>query len=624
MLRSHRPDKPINQASRFLAVPMPHHSCTHSRDYFGFYMSYTSKTIGTVIEDVNRVYLLPAIQRPYVWSSGQIVALFDSLLKGYPISSFMFWAVDETTKHEVRTYKFFQNYRQDILNEPATVEGRTVVLVLDGQQRLTSLLIGLRGTFSEKAKGARHSNLAAWLSKSLYLDLLKDPDAADDELETDFGVTYGLSFHSSRPRDSHRNHWLKVGAILDHRSDEQLNALISKVLAELHHGVTPYERELAERTLRSLHRVIWRDEAVNFYTETDQSVDRVLDIFVRANDGGVKLSKADLLMSMITSKWSNGSAREDIFGFVNFINRDLGTPNSISKDFVLKACLVVGDYDVKYNVSNFTTQAIANVESSWHRIKKSIEDTFRLLNRHGLNEGNLGSLNAVLPIVYYLYNSPDFDFRGTSEFERHAASQMHRWLLNSLFVGAFVGHSDQTISTARATIKEHLRVARDFPTKKLFDALGRGGRLSHLDERAIEELLELQYGKSRTFVALSLLYSGIDWNGSIWHVDHIIPQAEFSKNVLRGRNLPEHRINEILSAANSIGNLQLLRADENIEKNAIPFRSWITGRGSDFLGRNMIPDRIDYWDVTTLPEFVREREKLMRHRILQMAGEPTI
>lgn len=62
-------------------------------------------------------------------------------------------------------------------------------------------------------------------------------------------------------------------------------------------------------------------------------------------------------------------------------------------------------------------------------------------------------------------------------------------------------------------------------------------RLSQVDERTIEELLEMQLGKPQTFVALSLLYHWIDWNGSTWHFDHIIPQADAQKNALRGRNL---------------------------------------------------------------------------------------
>lgn len=589
-------------------------------------MSYASRTIGAVVDDVNRSYLLPAIQRPFVWSSSQVIALFDSLLKGYPISSFMFWAVDEETKAEVRCYKFIENFRPEMMNEPTTADGRQVVLVLDGQQRLTSLFLGLRGTFSEKAKGARVANTAAWSAKTLFIDLLKDPDPSniEEEAENEFGITYGLAFHERRPASSNRHHWFKVGSMLDYASEERLEGLIAKVKSELHHGVTSFERQIAEDMLRRLHRVIWQDEAVNFFTETDQSADRVLDIFVRANDGGTKLSKADLLMSMITSKWAEGSAREEINGFVEFINKGIGAQNKVTRDLALKACLVVCDYEVVYNVKNFTTETIAEIERNWSRIKRAIESTFRLLNQHGVTGDNLGSLNAVLPLVYYIYHTPDFDFRGSTEFERANAAAMHYWLLNSLLVSAFVGHSDQTISSARATIRDHLRVARDFPTQKLFDAMAKGGRLSQVDERTIEELLELQYGRPRTFVALSLLYQGIDWNGSNWHIDHIIPQADAQKNVLRGRNLPEHRIQEILAASNSLGNLQLLRADENIEKGAMPFRSWITGRRGDFHDRHMIPDRLDQCDVLLLPEFVREREKLIRRRILELLGRSPV
>lgn len=584
-------------------------------------MSYASRTIGSVIGDVNRSYLLPAIQRPYVWSPVQVVALFDSLLKGYPISSFMFWAVNEETKAELRCYKFIENYRPDVMNEPTSTEGQQITLVLDGQQRLTSLLIGLRGTFSEKAKGARYSNAAAWSAKTLYLDLLKDPNPNDvDEKENEFGVTYGLAFHDRRPTNNHRHHWFKISSMLDNQSDERLEALIAKVNTELHSGVSNWERGIVEETLRRLHRVIWKDEVISFYTEHDQSADRVLDIFVRANDGGTKLSKADLLMSMITSKWSSGSAREEIGGFVDYINKGLGAPNKLTRDLVLKACLVVCDYDVVYNVKNFTGEAIAEIESNWTQIKRAIETTFRLLNRHGLTAHNLGSLNAVLPLIYYIYKTSDFDFRGSTEFERVNAAAMHYWLLNSLLVSAFVGASDQAITTARTTIREHLQIARDFPSRKLFDAMAKGGRLSEVDERTLEELLEMDYGKPRTFVALSLLYQGIDWSGSAWHVDHIIPQAEANKNTLRGRNLPEHRIQEILGALNSLGNLQLLRGDENIEKGALPFRSWITGRRADFYNQHMIPDRLDLCDVTSLPEFVREREKLIRARILKLLG----
>ena len=129
-------------------------------------MSYFSRTIGAVIDDVNRSYLLPAIQRPFVWSSTQVVALFDSLLKGYPISSFMFWAVDEETKAEVRCYKFIENYRTEMMNEPTTTEGRQLILVLDGQQRLTSSPRG-RGTATDLTDdGSNTRFIPAWAGNS--------------------------------------------------------------------------------------------------------------------------------------------------------------------------------------------------------------------------------------------------------------------------------------------------------------------------------------------------------------------------------------------------------------------------------------------------------------------------
>lgn len=585
-------------------------------------MTYASSTIGAVVDKVNRTHFLPAIQRPFVWTSGQVVALFDSLLKGYPISSFMFWALDEETKAEVRFYRFLENFRPDARNEVTTAEGRSVVLVLDGQQRLTSLLIGLRGSFSEKAKGAHAAKATSWTAKTLFLDLLKNPDGSDDEDDSDLGITYGFAFHDRRPMNNARHHWFKVGSILDYEAEDRLEGLINKVRSELHDKAGTYERQLAEDNLRQLHRVVWQDEAINFYTENDQSADRVLDIFVRANDGGTKLSKADLLMSMITSKWSSGSAREDILGFVDHVNRDLGAPNKITKDFVLKASLVACDFDVSYNVKSFTGDAIGEIEKNWTEVKRAVENTFRLINRHGLVGENLGSLNAVLPLIYYMYNTPNFDFRGSSEFERANASEMHYWLLNSLLVGAFSGNSDQTISIARAAIRDHLRLARErsFPTLKLFDVMARSGRISQVDDRTIDELLDLQYGKPRTYVALSLLYHGIDWSGSTWHVDHIIPQADAQKSVLRGRNIPEHRVQETLDSVNRLGNLQILRADENVEKGALPFRSWITGRRVDFYEQHMIPQRLALCDITQLPEFVHEREKLIRKRLLELLG----
>ncbi|MBE0467373.1 MAG: DUF262 domain-containing protein, partial [Candidatus Desulforudis sp.] len=99
----------------------------------------------TVVEAINaiqkREYLLPAIQREFVWSAEQIERLFDSLMRDYPIGSFLFWVVEKENIAKYQYYEFIRNYheRDNTHNPKADLKGESgIIAVLDGQQRLTS------------------------------------------------------------------------------------------------------------------------------------------------------------------------------------------------------------------------------------------------------------------------------------------------------------------------------------------------------------------------------------------------------------------------------------------------------------------------------------------------------
>ena len=408
-----------------------------------------------VLDQINRAYFLPAIQRPYVWQPEQIVALFDSLLKGYPISSFLFWEVRPERRSDWEIYKFIENFRfGDVHNEMAEPDGREVVLVLDGQQRLTSLLIGLQGSFTVRSKYGRRNNPDAWSGQRLYIDLLKDPmtESRDDEDRDDLGITYGLRFFENEPGSDADHLWMKVGRILDSTSDDALDKLADEMLARLPADTPRSMRRLAERNLDRLYRMIWKDGVIAFYTEKDQSYDRVLDIFIRANDGGTKLSKSDLLLSMITSKWEGVGARQEIYEFVDHLNSGLERRNELDKDFVMKSCLVLSDLDPRYKVNNFTSANLNLIKDNWKQIKASLEATLRLVNRFGIDRETLTSVNALLPIAYYLQRIARGSLDGSTSFEAANAKSLHQWLLGSLINGVFSGRG-QTISVARAIIK---------------------------------------------------------------------------------------------------------------------------------------------------------------------------
>ncbi len=192
-------------------------------------MSYNSATVVQIVDQINRTYFLPAIQRPYVWEPDQIIALFDSLLKGYPISSFLFWEVRPENRHNWEMYKFVEDFRYgEVHNVEADPSGRDVVLVLDGQQRLTSLLVGLRGSYTVKMKHKRWDNPDAWVKQRLYIDLFKDPGSDDQEDREDLGITYGLKFAASLPPNGAIHLWYKMGAILDFNDEEAGNYHLDK------------------------------------------------------------------------------------------------------------------------------------------------------------------------------------------------------------------------------------------------------------------------------------------------------------------------------------------------------------------------------------------------------------
>ncbi len=149
---------------------------------------FLDKSIKNVIDELNVRYFLPDIQREYVWLKNadekKIEQLFDSILRGYPIGSFLFWKLQkediatsneqDNNKLNFQLYRFIENYdARKPHNEKIRIEQirrDDLSIVLDGQQRLTSLYIGLKGTRTLKKKNAKINNPNAYEEKRLYFE----------------------------------------------------------------------------------------------------------------------------------------------------------------------------------------------------------------------------------------------------------------------------------------------------------------------------------------------------------------------------------------------------------------------------------------------------------------------
>jgi uncharacterized protein with ParB-like and HNH nuclease domain len=583
-------------------------------------MSYRSESIQVTVSHLNSQYFLPAIQREFVWEQEKIIQLFDSILREYPISSFLFWELKPENRNRWEAYTFINEARDGgTHNNLANTNGvKHLTLVLDGQQRLTSLLIGLKGSYISKRKYMRWDNPDAWVRKKLYLDLLKDSRTVDENGEAENGIYFGFAFLDTNPKSDERHQWFEVGKILDFDTEKSFDDFRENAEEALPDSVTKGQTLIFRRNLERLYRAIWKDDVISYYTENDQEYDRVLDIFVRANEGGIKLSKADLLLSMITSKWDGVNAREEIYGFVDRLNKNLVRKNDFDKDFIMKSCLVLTDLPVAYKVENFNNQNLEKIKNNWEAIKSAIERSVELINFFGIDRENLTSANALIPLIYYLFPRPNLTLRKSTPFEANNASRVRKWIGTALLNGVFGGSSDNLLRDTRSVLQNLKGLEADFPVDQIAEVIQRSGRKANFDDFAVENVLALTYGQQLTFLALTLLYEESGWGTMTVHQDHIFPQNLFRPKNLGTIGLDKNSIDKYVSKMKSLANLQLLPADENAEKQDKPFEEWIATRDSGFKKRHLIPDDPNLWKLDRFEDFIAAREVLITKRLKKL------
>jgi hypothetical protein len=387
----------------------------------------------------------------------------------------------------------------------------------------------------------------------------------------------------------------------------------------LPNNVTKGQMMTFEKNLERLYQAVWKDAVISYYIEQDQDENRVLDIFIRANEGGTKLNKSDLLLSMVTLKWGDYNAKEEIYGLVDLLNNELGMShkNDLDKDFIMKACLVLSDLSVQYRVSNFNKINLALIEKNWEAIKRAIENGVQLINDFGIDRDTLTSANALIPIIYYLYKHPKLDLLECTPSNVRNISLIRTWFTMALLNNVFGGHSDQVLSETRRILREK-HDQMEFPSSSLNNELSKLQRNTHFDDTTIDNFLEITYGKQNTFLALSLLYDNNDWGKIQFHQDHIFPKSLFTKERLSRAGIPLEKQELYIALKDRIGNLELISKHENEKKLSEGFETWIATRDDSFKERNLIPCDRSIYGFDKFEKFIEEREIIIRERLKKL------
>jgi len=570
-------------------------------------------TIREALEGISsHEYVLPAIQREFVWRPDKMIWLLDSLMRGYPMGAFLFWKISPESARRFKFYDFVRDYhRRDSPYCPPLdmLKHQDLLAVLDGQQRLTSLNIALRGSYAEKEPRKWWNNPDAFPVKRLYLNLMEDADPGLEE-----GLKYDFRFlPDARANDAQEGEaWFKVGDILTMDPGPSMHRfLVENGLGD--------DTDAFERLFR-LHATVHQDQPITYFLEKEQDPDKVLNIFIRVNSGGTPLSYSDLLLSIATAQWDRLDAREAIFGLVDDLN-DTRDGFALSKDFVLKAGLMLCDIaSVGFRVSNFDSNNMHTLQERWPDVEQALRVTVRLVADFGFNRDTLRADSALLPIAYYLCHRGLGDEYRTSRRYAEDRKLVCSWLIRSLLKPGIWGSGlDVTLTALRSVIQQSGAAA--FPQTQIEAELARRGRSLRFEADEVEDLAEMSFSDRRLFPLLALLYPHVDLRNQ-FHIDHVFPRSRFTKARLREAEVEDTRREAYQELVNHLPNLQLLDGKQNMEKSDQLPADWLRAQYPSSDARRAYCDRNDLGELpeslVEFPAFYEVRKQRIVERLNQI------
>ncbi len=526
-------------------------------------------------------YWLPAIQRKFVWNEDKICKLFDSMMRGYPIGTCLLWG----TNKEIRKRKFITHFTKGIdprtLFVPGTKDEK--IMVLDGQQRIQSLLIGLRGTYE---------------NKFLYFDIFSSPKAGTSVEE----LVYKFSFERSAES---KPQLTKVADLIASADDAYSSgrALIKKYEGATGKKLNDAEADIVMKNAATLRKVFREDNVLSFmvvdsvvnpqkYTDND-----IVEIFVRANNGGTKLEKSELLFALLTANWD---AAEASITKLQAALKDSGF--EFKRDFILKACLIILGKKSAYDVDKFRdTATVDKLQREWDSIQSAFTNVvdfikdFTPIN----NTKVLTYKNAVLPLINYAYKNRQ---RWQNPDNKKIAAEYLKVVSLS---GVFSGSKDTLLDDLSliTSADENLTL------EKFYVAIEKNNRETHIKE---DKLWKIKYRKPNSYFVMQTLRPEIKFNpanpGNAPSVDHLHPQKG-----LKEKGVPLDEIHQI-------ANLTLLTADENSKlKGGLPLDEFLANYEAvfsknakdEFISKNLIPTDTNLWKIENYAAFIEARKELI-------------
>jgi Protein of unknown function DUF262/HNH endonuclease len=563
----------------------------------------------SIYELVNEIdngdIVLPAIQRDFVWDEDRIELLLDSMFRGYPVGIVLLWE----TYTPIQYRNFAQNHVPGgIYNFEENKKGKRIKLVLDGQQRLSSAYVALKGTFN---------------GRKLYYDILSGRES-DDHSEVKYRFKFAddaeakalnreqIATRKSGSRARHDDerdtaYWILLSEIIGRnprdiqklRDDLAGKLKLSndeKLRMELNIQTAGYALSDNEEVLKT--QTI--DNKLPANDEKRKSAFDILEIFVRVNTQGMILRRSDLIVSMLRLYWAEASSL--LPRFIKEIN-DAGNLN-IDNDFIIRCMFSTAgigtrlDFELLRKKSN-----VDKIRETYRACFDAIRSTVDFVRAEcGIDSSRLlGGISTMVPFVHYLFHAPRYTFPKGSKADARRA------LFLFAFAKTFTQHSE---SRTGAFIRDYLPAPEDIAKA---DAFPFQGAADYVSWRANFDLHDERLFANNVDLALALVQrrSGgkIQLSANLPEIDHIFPRS-----VLEEKGFEAQEIDDL-------GNLWILPRGMNRNKSAKHPHDFLSDVDDSALQTAMIDrDLLDYRSYRT---FIRTRRANVAEKLREITDLTT-
>jgi hypothetical protein len=505
----------------------------------------TDKPVSVLLEELQKGELrLPEIQRSYVWNRPQARDLIDSLYREYPSGLILLWKPEELPILREGSLK------GDDEREPN-------FLVLDGQQRLTSLQHVFMGKID------------------VYFNV-------EEEL---------FQIYSSKLKSNPV--WVSVNVVVTKGALEVLDRL---------EEILTLDKDLRKTYGQRLERLArikeYRYPVMIIHTG---DYEEVTESFIRINSRGTRLREAELAMAQLALNWPGSLVNSFESALADYEQANF----SFEARFLMRCFVAIATNQSRFRyLGSLWKKDQADLEDIWKRTKKAVDYTINFLrNNVGIESSDwLPSVNALIPLVVFLSKID-------GQLSEKETDGLLLWFLAATMHGRFTGSPETKLD----------QDLRAIDSQKPLEAMLANIKRDVSDLEITPEMVEGKYQRNPILLLMFIVFRhhrARDWfTGTMLSATNVGPDHQLELHHIFPRGVLKDAKRYETAEIDDIGNIAFLTQKANRKILMSMPVDYLSKIEEQRLQVQLVPLGKDKWEVDDYPQFLNERRNLIAETV---------